>query len=245
MVLTWLISLRARDASLADISWGLCFVAIAWTCCTVGPEAGDRSLLIAILVSLWGFRLAGYVAWRHEDEDRRYQAMRKKHGSSFALRSLVSVFVVQAVIAWIVSVPIQVAATDGTPSSIGVLGVIGALVCIVGLACEATADFQLSRFLADPDSKGKVMDQGIWGWSRHPNYFGELGFWFSMALFGVAAAPADWWWLFIGVAAMLAMFLGASIPLMEKRSLERRPNYQAVIDRVPRLVPRPPRRAAV
>ena len=91
----------------------------------------------------------------------------------------------------------------------------------------------------------KIPYGGLYRFVSCPNYFGELGFWCSMALFGVAAAPADWWWLFIGVAAMLAMFLGASIPLMEKRSLERRPNYQAVIDRVPRLVPRPPRRAAV
>ena len=88
------------------------------------------------------------------------------------------------------------------------------------------------------------MDTGLWAWSRHPNYLGEIGFWFSLALFGIAAAPQDWWWLFVGVAVMAAMFLGASIPLMEKRSLERRPNYQSVIDRVPRLVPRPPRKAA-
>ncbi|MGV1087400.1 MAG: DUF1295 domain-containing protein, partial [Mycobacterium sp.] len=88
-----------------------------------------------------------------------------------------------------------------------------------------------------------AMDQGLWAWSRHPNYLGELGFWLSLALFGIAAAPADWWWLFVGVALMVAMFLGASIPLMEKRSLERRPQYQDVIDRVPRLLPRPPRKA--
>jgi steroid 5-alpha reductase family enzyme len=84
----------------------------------------------------------------------------------------------------------------------------------------------------------------MWGWSRHPNYFGEMSFWFSLALFGVAAAPADAWWLFVGVLAMVGMFLGASIPMMEKRSLERRPSYQDVIDRVPRLIPRPARRIA-
>ena len=88
------------------------------------------------------------------------------------------------------------------------------------------------------------MDQGLWSWSRHPNYFGELSFWVSMALFGIAAAPAGWWWLWIGAAVMLAMFLGASIPLMEKRSLERRPQYADVIVRVSRLVPRPPRKVA-
>ena len=89
-----------------------------------------------------------------------------------------------------------------------------------------------------------MLDRGLWRWSRHPNYFGEFGFWVALALFGVAAAPADAWWLFAGALAMLAMLLGASIPMMEKRSLERRPDYQRVIDRVSRFVPRPPRRAA-
>lgn len=89
----------------------------------------------------------------------------------------------------------------------------------------------------------RLMDRGLWGWSRHPNYFGEICFWFSLALFGLAASPDSWWWLFAGTVAMTAMFLGASIPMMEKRSLARRPAYQDVIDRVPRLVPRPPRAA--
>ena len=80
---------------------------------------------------------------------------------------------------------------------------------------------------------GQVMDQGLWGWSRHPNYLGEIGFWLSLGLFGLAASPSDWWWVFVGAMAMVALFLGASIPMMEERSLERRPTYQDVIDRVP------------
>ena len=87
------------------------------------------------------------------------------------------------------------------------------------------------------------MDRGLWSWSRHPNYFGEISFWFALMLFGLAAAPHDWWWLVLGFVAMVAMFQGTSIPMMEQRSLERRPSYQGIIDRVPRLVPRPPKRA--
>jgi steroid 5-alpha reductase family enzyme len=85
------------------------------------------------------------------------------------------------------------------------------------------------------------MDRGLWSWSRHPNYFGEFGFWFALGLFGVAAAPADAWWLMAGAAVMLALFLGASIPMMEERSLQHRPEYQQVIDRVSKFVPRPPK----
>ena len=100
----------------------------------------------------------------------------------------------------------------------------------------------MQRFVAQA-GPGQVMDQGLWSWSRHPNYFGEFGFWVSLALFGIAAAPSDWWWQILGAAAILAMFLGASIPMMEERSLQRRPAYQDVIDGVSRFVPLPPRKA--
>ena len=111
------------------------------------------------------------------------------------------------------------------------------------MVLELVADVQLHRFVANREP-GQVMDRGLWSWSRHPNYFGEFGYWFAIALFGVAASPADAWWLFIGAAGILAMFLGASIPMMEKRSLERRPAYQDVIDRVSLFIPRPPRKSA-
>ena len=87
---------------------------------------------------------------------------------------------------------------------------------------------------------GQVMDRGLWGWSRHPNYLGEITFWFALALFGLAASPSDWWWVFVGALGMVLLFLTASIPMMEKRSLERRPSYQDVIDRVPMLFPPAP-----
>lgn len=117
----------------------------------------------------------------------------------------------------------------------------------VGMAAvtaELVADTQIHRFVS-AKQPGAVMDRGLWAWSRHPNYFGEISFWFALALFGVAAAPTDAWWLFVGVVAMLATFLSASIPMMERRSLARRPHYQDVIDRVPMLIPRPPRKAVV
>ena len=116
----------------------------------------------------------------------------------------------------------------------------------IGLAAvtlELVADVQMHRFVKDR-REGQAMDRGLWGWSRHPNYFGEFSFWFALALFGVAARTVG------GVVAVrrarvliLAMFLGASIPMMEERSLARRPEYQDVVDRVSRFVPRPPRQA--
>ena len=139
-------------------------------------------------------------------------------------------------------IPVYVAVT--TPGSgLMWLAWLAFAVGIAAVTLELAADTQMRRFVAAA-SPGAVMDQGLWSWSRHPNYFGELSFWVSMALFGIAAAPGGWWWLWIGAAVMLAMFLGASIPLMEKRSLERRPQYADVMERVSRLVPRPPRKVA-
>ena len=106
---------------------------------------------------------------------------------------------------------------------------------------ERVADVQLHRFIRDRRA-GEVMDRGMWSWSRHPNYFGEFSFWVALALFGIAAPPPDAWWLCLGALAMLGMFLGGSIPMTETRSLQRRPGYRDVIDRVSRFVPRRPKR---
>jgi steroid 5-alpha reductase family enzyme len=116
------------------------------------------------------------------------------------------------------------------------------VVAAYGIAIvELVADVQLHRFIRDRRA-GEVMDRGMWSWSRHPNYFGEFSFWVALALFGIAAPPSDAWWLCLGALAMLGMFLGGSIPMMETRSLQRRPVYQDVIDRVSRFVPCPPKR---
>ena len=108
---------------------------------------------------------------------------------------------------------------------------------------QFVADAQMRAFIRIREP-GQAMDRGLWAWSRHPNYFGEISFWFALTLLGIARSPDDWWWWVIGTVAMVAMFQGASIPMMEERSLDRRPAYADVIARVPRLVPRPPRRTA-
>ena len=182
MAVTWMLSVRLRDASLADVAWGLCFVAIAVACSLLGPGAGERSTLLLVLVGVWGLRLAVYIGWRHDGEDRRYAAMRERYGDGFTLRSLWSVFGLQAVVAWVVSLPLQVAATDGTPAAIGALGVIGAAVCVAGSPARRIADLQLARFLRRPDAADAVMDTGLWRYSRHPNYFGDALFWWGVWL---------------------------------------------------------------
>ena len=122
------------------------------------------------------------------------------------------------------------------------LDVLATLVMFASVTLQLVADRQLHAFIATRQ-EGEQLHSGLWAWSRHPNYFGELGFWTGLYLFGLAAHPAGWWWMATGVLLMTAMFLFASIPMMEKRSLERRPNYQRVIDTTSMLVPLPPRQA--
>lgn len=240
MTITWALSVRAEDASLADVAWGLCFVAIAWVCLLVGDGAGERSTVLAVLVSLWGLRLAGYIGWRHDGEDRRYRAMREKHGERFALRSLWSVFGLQATAAWLVSLPIQVEAADSSPGGLGLLALAGVLVCVGGFAFEAVADLQLARFLRRADSGDAVMDRGLWRLSRHPNYFGDACFWWGVWLIALESGSA--WWTAVGPALMTLLLVRVSgVALTERTISSRRPAYRDYVDRTSAFLPRPPR----
>ncbi len=204
-----------------------------------------RSWLVLAVVLLWAVRLT--ANWVHtfpgmHHEDWRYAMIRGQAGRWELPADLMGIHVVPTIQVFLGMLPLYLVVTRAG-RDVGWLDVVALVVGVGAVLLELVADQQMHRFVRERQP-GQVMDRGLWSWSRHPNYFGEVGFWFSLALFGVAASPGDAWWLFVGVVAMLAMFLGASIPMMERRSLERRPDYQSVIDRVPRFVPRPPRRSA-
>ncbi len=209
-----------------------------------GPGVDQlRCWLIAIVVMVWAIRLTGnwvYAFPGLHHEDWRYPMFKERAGRFAIVVDLVAIHLIPTGQVFLGMVPAYVAVTRPGPTVAWLMWV-AFVIGIAAVALELTADVQMHRFVRDR-SPGEVMDRGLWGWSRHPNYFGEVSFWLSLALFGVSAAPTDTWWLVLGVLAMLAMFLGASIPMMEQRSLERRPDYQQVIDRVPRFVPRPPKK---
>jgi steroid 5-alpha reductase family enzyme len=205
-----------------------------------------RCWLVAGVVLVWAVRLTanwvyGFPGLHHEDW--RYGMLRERAGRWELPVDLVGIHLIPTVQVFLGLLPVYVVVTR-PGRDVGWLDVVALLIGVGAVTLEGVADVQMHRFV-HRRQPGEVMDRGLWGWSRHPNYLGELGFWFALALFGVAASPADAWWLFVGTIAMLAMFLGASIPMMEERSLQRRPGYRAVIDRVPMLVPRPPRRTTV
>lgn len=202
-----------------------------------------RCWLVATVVMLWAIRLTanwvhGFPGLRHEDW--RYSMLRERAGRAEAVADLVAIHLIPTMQVFVGMLPVYVAVTR-PGSGLVWLMFTGFVLGISAVILELVADVQLHRFVRER-RLGEVMNRGLWSWSRHPNYFGEFSFWLALALFGIAAAPADAWWLWLGAVAMLGMFLGASIPMMETRSLQRRPGYQDVIDRVPRFVPRPPGR---
>ncbi len=241
-VALWLLSLRLRDASIADPAWGPGFALVAWTAVAVaGPS--PRGLLLAALASAWGLRLGLHLARRARGhgEDRRYAAMRAGHGARFWWVSLFTVFLLQAGLMWVVSLPLQAGAALGRGRPLGALELVGAAVALGGLAIEAVADAQLARFLAEPGSRGRVMDRGLWAWSRHPNYFGDFTVWWGL---GLAAAGAGAWWPLLGPAVMSVLLLRVSgVTLLESTIGARRPGYADYAARTSAFFPWPPRPA--
>lgn len=204
-----------------------------------------RSVLLTVVVFVWAIRLtANWVQdWPGlHHEDWRYPMLRDNAGRAEMAVDFLAIHLFPTLIVFAALVPAYaVLVLPGEP--LNWLDIVAVVVGIGAPVLQFVSDAQMRSFIRTRQP-GQAMDRGLWSWSRHPNYFGEISFWFSLAIFAIAGSPGDWWWLLLGPIAMTAMFLGASIPMMEKRSLERRPSYQDVIDRVPMLVPRPPRRRA-
>ncbi|MFM7410689.1 MAG: DUF1295 domain-containing protein [Actinomycetota bacterium] len=241
MLSTWVISVVVKNASIVDIVWGLGFVVTGWVSFAVGDGDDTRGWVLAVLVSLWGLRLAGYLARRNigHGEDYRYRAMRKHWGPRFPIISLVTVFTLQGVLMWVVSLPLQLGQVEASPG-FGPIGTMGALVWAVGLFFESVGDAQLRRFKADPANEGKVMSSGLWRYTRHPNYFGDAVVWWGIAI--VAAEAGVGVFGFIGAAVMTFLLVRVSgVALLEKSLRKRKPEYEDYVRRTSSFVPRPPK----
>ncbi|QDU65495.1 DUF1295 domain-containing protein [Engelhardtia mirabilis] len=245
MTLLWLLSRRVDDVSLVDPFWAPAFVLLGgvYAAAAEGP-VGARGWLALGLVGAWAARLGSYLTWRwfqHEDEDARYAQMRSKRGASFRLSSLWIVFWLQAGLAWIVAAPLFAAlAHGGAP---GIVAWLGVGLWAVGMFYEAVGDWQLARFKTDPDSKGKVLDTGLWGQTRHPNYFGNFCIWWGVYL---VAADASGWALASAYGALfmtLLLLKVSGVALLEKDIGERRPKYADYVKRVNAFFPGPQRGA--
>ena len=242
----WLLSIASRDASIVDVFWGLGFVLIAALSNTSDGYA-PRQAIVGLLISLWGIRLAVHLLVRNKGkgEDPRYKAMRKHWGKRFPLVSLFTVFILQGALMVIVSLPVQAAMHAAAPTDLTPLDIVGALVCLVGIACEATADLQLTRFRGKRGNGKRVLDTGLWRYSRHPNYFGDCVMWWG---FGLIAVAVEAWWALVGPALMTFLLVRVSgAALLERRIVraKKRPDYQAYIERTSAFVPMPPKKIEI
>ncbi|HVW75787.1 MAG TPA: DUF1295 domain-containing protein [Rhizomicrobium sp.] len=239
-VILWLISLRARDVSIVDIFWGLGVAGVVDIAAFTGMAGGQRTSAVLFLINLWGLRLAAHIWARHKGEDHRYAAMRARFAGKWWWMSLFQVFLLQAILIWFVPAPL-VAAVLYSRMPMGWLDYAGIVVAALALLFEALADFQLAAFRADPGNRGKVMDKGLWGWSRHPNYFGEALMWWGY--FAVGFGASHQWWLILSPVLMTFLLLQVSgVTLMEAGMDKRRPGYAAYQKRVSAFVPWPPRK---
>jgi steroid 5-alpha reductase family enzyme len=231
-----------KNASIVDIVWGLGFVITSWVLALTIDGDSTRQILLAVMVGAWGLRLGGYLAKRNigHGEDWRYKAMRKKKGARFGLISLVTVFGLQGVLMWVVSLPVMFGNSDATPG-VGPLAVIGVMVWAVGLSFEAVGDWQLAKFKKDPNNAGKVMQTGLWSLTRHPNYFGDALLWWGIGIVGAETGTGVVG--FIGPVVMTVFLLRVSgVPMLERSLMKRREGYAEYAARTSAFIPRPPKR---
>lgn len=237
-------SRRYRNSSFYDAYWSVIppLLAVYWM--LTGAAPGARAFLVFALVCFWAVRLTSNWA-RHwqglNHEDWRYPMVRESNPRFELYADFLGIHLFPTLQVFLGCLPLYAALND-SQGTLGWLDAVAAAVTFSGVMIELIADRQLHAFLAHKQP-GEFIRSGLWGWSRHPNYFGEILFWYGLMLFGLAAHPAGWYWLVPGALTMTAMFVFASIPMMDRRNLERRPGYEAFMRTVSMLVPLPPGRA--
>lgn len=227
------------NSSVYDAYWSVAPLPIAAWWAWGAPGEPVRVALVLALVSWWGVRLTwnwarGWGGLHHEDW--RYVDFRTSHPRLYWLISLFGLHLFPTVQVFLGLLAVWVATVG--PRPLGVLDVVGVIVTAGAILLETFADRELRAFRAGAGEPGRILDTGLWSWSRHPNYLGEVGFWWGLALLGLAADPGRWWCV-AGAVSITAMFVFVSIPLLERRSLARRPGYAAHLRRVPALFPWP------
>ncbi len=235
----WLFSVFKRNVTVVDSMWSLFFLLA--TAVYIFHENGltDRNIILFIIVLIWSLRLSVYLSWRNRGphEDHRYQAIRRNNEPHFWLKSLYIVFGLQAVLAWIISLPLLGIAASNAP--LNWLDFAGLALWFAGFAWETIADWQLTRFKSQSANRGRVLDHGLWRYCRHPNYFGECLLWWGFYMMALGAGA---WWSIIGPLLMTLLLLKVSgVALLEKDIGERRPGYAGYMRRTNAFMPGKPK----
>ena len=241
MTALWPASLLLKDVGIVDILWAPSFALLALAYVSTEIPGAARPWIVFALVCIWALRLGLHLLLRWlklKHEDHRYAAIRRIHGAGFPLTSLFWIFWLQALLLWVISWPLQAALSSATP--LNALDGLGVAMAAAGIAIEGVADWQLTRFRANPVNRGRVLDTGLWAWSRHPNYFGDFLLWWGVFVLALAAGGP--WWTILGPVVMSALLLRYSgAGLMEGTIADRRPGYADYVRRTSLFVPWPPR----
>lgn len=243
MLVTFAVAVRAGVHRIVDVAWGLGFTAVAAVtlACSAGHGDPVRRVLVTALTALWGLRLAVHIArrGRGHGEDPRYEAMLARAPASRNAYALRMVYLLQGALVWLVSLPVQ--AAQYVPGPLSSLAWAGTALWAAGLGFEAVGDAQLARFKADPANQGRIMDRGLWAWTRHPNYFGDFCVWWGLYLLACDSLPAAAVSLVSPVVMSVLLVRGSGKRLLE-RHMAGRPGWAGYQARTSGFFPRPPRR---
>lgn len=242
----WGVSIAIRDPSFVDAWWALGVIVLAWGSYLQPDVPTPHGLLLASLATVWALRLGLYLLWRwrKHGHDRRYERMfakaKARQGWNFATTSLLYVFLPQMILQIVMALPVQISQVGDDPRPFGPLAIAGAALAVFGILYQAIADVQLAGFKAKPESAGKVMNTGLWRYSRHPNYFGELCVWWG--LYAIACETPYGAWSLPGPLLLTVLLTRVSgAPTTEPHLMRTRPDYDAYKRRTSAFIPMPPR----
>jgi steroid 5-alpha reductase family enzyme len=238
MTLLWVVSIIVKNVSIVDLFWGFGFVlaSVFYFLKTDGSE--PRKTILIVLAAIWGMRLSVYLARRNigKGEDFRYKQFRKNYGEKkYWWISFFQTFLLQGILMWLISAPLLGAQYYGQNKPLGIFDIIGIILWIIGFCFEAGGDFQLARFKSDPSNRGKVLDRGLWRYTRHPNYFGDSAVWWGYAFLCLASGS---WLPILGSILMTALIIKVSgVALLEKSLKEQKPHYKEYIEKTSAFLP--------
>jgi len=241
MTLWFFISVIKKRNDVADIAWGLGFVLLAWLSYFISNDSNIRGLLTGILVSIWGLRLAWHIYTRNKGkkEDSRYLLWRKEWGKWFYLRSYAQVYLLQGILLFLIILPVLLV-NKNAGQAFGFLDITGIAIWLIGFFFESVGDAQLAKFIKNPLNKGKIMQGGLWRYTRHPNYFGEVTQWWGIWLI-VLSVPNGWFGIIGPVTITFLILFVSGVPLLEKKYTGR-VDFEEYKKRTSIFIPLPPKK---
>lgn len=238
MSLWFIFSLVKKRNDFADVAWGLGFILMAWSSFFIFGDGSQKSIIVNVLVTIWGLRLAWHIGSRNKSkkEDYRYSAWRKDWGKWFYIRSYFQIYLFQGFLLFIVSLPILII-NSAEKAPFELLDFLGISVWLLGFFFEALGDYQLKIFTQNPLNKGKLLQTGLWGITRHPNYFGEVVLWWGIGLLAVTT-PGGWLALIGPLTISFLIIKVSGIPMLEKK-MAKNPEFKEYKRKVSAFFPMP------